>query len=95
MPYAQIIAIEKGRLVRNIVKDVSDPSGDVDVGRLTEEAARPFKDWIDVIAEADEEKLVRPNKGWPWIHRAKTTEPGSTDGDSRCDHDPSHLRCAH
>ena len=46
------------RLVRNIVKDDSGPSGDVDVGRLPEEAARPFKDWIDVMAwvEADEEK---------------------------------------
>ena len=47
-------------------------------------SARPFKDWIDVMAwvEADEEKLVRPNKGSVWIHHAKTTETGSTNGDS-------------
>ena len=84
VPYAQIIAIEKGQLVRNIVKDDSDPSGDVDVGRLPEESARPFKDWIDVMAwvEVDEEKLVRPNKGWLWIHHAETTENSSTGGDS-------------
>jgi hypothetical protein len=84
VPYAQIIAIVKGRLVRNIVKDDSDPSGDLDVGRLPEESTRPFKNWIDVMAwvEADEEKLFRPKKGWLWIHHAETTETGSTDGDS-------------
>ena len=72
VPYGQIIVIEKGRLVRNILKDESDPSDDVDVGQLPEEARRPLKDWIDVMAwvEADEEKLVRPKKGWLWIHRA-------------------------
>ena len=34
VPYAQIIAIENGRLVRNILKDESTASDDVDVGRL-------------------------------------------------------------
>jgi hypothetical protein len=81
VPYAQIIAIEKGRLVRNIIKDESNPSDDVDVGRLPEESKRPFQTWIDVMAwvEADEEKLVRPETGWLWIHHADT---GSTDGDA-------------
>jgi len=76
VPYAQIIVIEKGQLVRNVLKDESDPSDDVDVGRLPEESERPFKDWIDVMAwvEADEEKLVRPERGWLWIHRAERTE---------------------
>jgi|RhiMetdeSRZDD1v2_1073273.scaffolds.fasta_scaffold04627_3 hypothetical protein len=72
VPYAQIIAIEGGRLVRNILKDDSDPTDDVDVGRLPEEASRPFKDWTDVAmwVETDEEKLDRPEKGWLWIHRS-------------------------
>ena len=71
VPFAQIIAIEGGRLVRNILKDESDPSDDVDFGRLTQEATQPFKDWTDVAqwVEADEEKLNRPEKGWLWIHR--------------------------
>jgi hypothetical protein len=75
VPYAQIIAIEKGRLVRNIIKDESDPSDDVDVGRLPEESKQPFKDWIDVMGwvEADEEKLARPKEGWLWIHRLDPT----------------------
>jgi len=81
VPYAQIIAIEQGRLVRNIIKDESDPSDDVDIGRLPEELRRPFKDWVDVMAwvEADEEKLVRPEQGWLWIHQADT---GSTEADA-------------
>jgi hypothetical protein len=75
VPYAQIIAIENGRLARNIIKDESDPSDDVDVGRLPEESTRPFKDWTDVMAwvEADEEKFVPPKEGWLWIHRAPTS----------------------
>jgi hypothetical protein len=84
VPYAQIVAIDNGRLVRNIVKDDSDASDDVDVGRLPEEAAGPFQDWTEVMAwvEADEEKLVRPKQGWLWIHQAEATEPGSTDRDA-------------
>jgi hypothetical protein len=73
VPYAQIIVIENGRLVRNILKDESDPSDDVDIGRLPEEAEGSFKDWTDVMqwVETDEEKLVRPEQGWLWIHRAE------------------------
>jgi hypothetical protein len=76
VPYAQIIAIEQGRLVRNIIKDESDPADDVDVGRLPEESARPFESWVDVMAwvEADEEKLVPPKEGWLWIHQADPPE---------------------
>jgi hypothetical protein len=76
VPYAQIIAIEKGRLVRNIIKDDSDSADDVDVGRLPEESARPFESWVDVMAwvEADEEKLVPPKNGWLWIHQADPPE---------------------
>jgi hypothetical protein len=73
VPYAHIIAIENGQLVRNILKDEQEPGDDVDIGRLPEEAKRPFKDWVDVMGwvETDEEKLVRPDKGWLWIHRAE------------------------
>ena len=72
VPYGQLIVIEQGRLVRNILKDEADPSDDVDVGRLPEESARPFKNWTDVMmwVETDEEKLIRPKEGWLWIHRA-------------------------
>jgi hypothetical protein len=72
VPYAQLIMIEQGRLIRQYLQDEQDSSADVDFGRLPEEAKEPFGDWIDVMGwvEADEDKLVRPEKGWLWIHRA-------------------------
>jgi hypothetical protein len=72
VPYAQVMAIEGGRLVRNILKDESDPSDNVDVGRLQEESKQPFRDWTDVAmwVETDEEKLNRPEQCWLWIHRS-------------------------
>jgi hypothetical protein len=72
VPYAEVIVIEGGRLVRRYLQDVQDSSSDVDIGRLPEEAGQPFGDWIDAMAwvETDEEKLTRPKEGWLWIHRA-------------------------
>lgn len=72
VPYAQLILIEQGRLIRQYLQDEQDSSQDVDVGRLPEEAKAPFENWIDAMGwvEADEDKLVRPEKGWLWIHQA-------------------------
>jgi len=71
VPYAQLIMIEQGRLIRQYLQDEQDSSEDIDVGRLPEEANEPFADWTAVMAwvEADEEKLVPPERGWLWIHR--------------------------
>jgi hypothetical protein len=70
--YAQLLMVEQGRLIREYLQDEQDSSADVDVGRLPEEAKQPFGDWIKVMlwVEADEDKLVRPEQGWLWIHRA-------------------------
>ena len=76
IPYAQLLAIEQGRVRRQYLEDEQDPSEDLDVGRLPEEAPEegnePFTGWTDVMAwvEADEEKLGHPERGWLWIHRA-------------------------
>jgi hypothetical protein len=72
VPYAQLVVVEQGRLVRQFLQDEQDSSADVDDGRLPEEAARRLGDWLDAMAwvEADEEKLDRPEQGWLWIHRA-------------------------
>ena len=71
-PYAQLVMVEQGRLIRQYLQDEQDSSEDVDIGRLPEEAEKSFGDWIEVMewVEADEEKLVRPQQGWLWIHRA-------------------------
>jgi hypothetical protein len=72
VPYAELVVVEHGRLVRQYLQDEQDSSANVDVGRLPEEAGQPFGDWIDVMGwvEDDEEKLARPEQGWLWIHRA-------------------------
>jgi hypothetical protein len=72
VPYAELVAVEHGRLVRQFVQDEQDSSADVDVGRLPEEAKQPFADWMDVMGwvEEDFEELTRPEQGWLWIHRA-------------------------
>jgi hypothetical protein len=72
VPYAQLIVVERGRLVRQYLQDEQDASADVDVGQLPEEARHRFQNWIDVMGwvEDDETKLDRPEQGWLWIHRA-------------------------
>jgi hypothetical protein len=71
IPYAQVVVVERGQLVRQYLQDEQDSSADIDVGRLPEEAGQRFHDWVDAMAwvEADEEKLHRPADGWLWIHR--------------------------
>jgi hypothetical protein len=65
VPYAELVVAENGRLVRQYLEDEEDPSANVDVGRLPEEAGQPFGDWIEVMGwvEADEEKLARSEQG--------------------------------
>ena len=72
VPYTQLVVVERGRLVREFLKDEQDSSEDVNVGRLPEEAGRRLETWIDGAGwvEEDEEKLTRPEQGWLWIHRA-------------------------
>jgi hypothetical protein len=71
IPYAQLIVVERGRLVREFLQDDQDPSQDVNVGRLPGEAGEPLETWIDGArwVEEDELQLTRPEQGWLWIHR--------------------------
>lgn len=72
VPYAQLIVVERGRLVRQYLQDEQDSSADADVGQLPGEAKQRFESWVDVMGwvEEDEDKLDRPQQGWLWIHRA-------------------------
>jgi hypothetical protein len=72
VPYAQLMVIEGGRLVRQFLQDEQDESADVDVGQLPAEAKQRFQTWIDAMGwvEEDEAKLERPPQGLLWIHRA-------------------------
>jgi hypothetical protein len=72
VPYAQLIVVERGRLVREFLHDEQDSSEDVNVGQLPEEARERLETWIDGArwVEEDELKLTRPEEGWLLIHRA-------------------------
>jgi hypothetical protein len=72
IPYAQLVVVEGGRLVREFLQDEQDPSQNVNGGRLPEEAGKRMETWIDAMGwvEEDELKLTRPEQGWLWIHRA-------------------------
>ena len=74
IPYAELVVVSRGRLVRQVLKDEQDPSEDVDVGKLPEESKEPFVEWFDVMAwvEADEDTFERPDEGWLWIHRGES-----------------------
>ena len=71
IPYAQLIVVERGRLVREFLQDEQDSSDDVNVGQLPEETGKPLETWGDGVrwVEQDEHKLTRPEQGWLWIHR--------------------------
>jgi hypothetical protein len=40
--YGELVRVDAGKLVRQFLQDEQDPSADVDVGRLPEEAAEPW-----------------------------------------------------
>jgi hypothetical protein len=82
VPYARLVVVERGRLVREYLQDEQDSSHDVDVGRLLEEERQGFKNWIAVMVwiEEDEDKLTHPQQGWLWIHRS--TEPDTSQAES-------------
>ena len=67
--YAEIVVVENGQLVRQLLRDAEEPDADIDVGRLPQEAHGPLRDWNDAMSwvEADEERLTRPDEGLLWI----------------------------
>jgi hypothetical protein len=76
IPYAQLIVVESGRLVREFLQDEQDSSQDVNVGQLPEESRNRLETWIDGArwVEEDELTLTRPEEGWLWIHEVPERE---------------------
>jgi hypothetical protein len=69
--YGELVRVDAGQLVRRFLQDEQDPSANVDVGKLPEEAAQPFVNWTDVAKWVDEEvEELGSDQGWLWIHRA-------------------------
>jgi hypothetical protein len=71
IPYAELVVVEGGQLVRHFLEDEQEPSENVDVGRLPEEAVEPMTHWPDAAKWVDEkeESFTGRERGWLWIHR--------------------------
>jgi hypothetical protein len=68
--YGELVLVERGQLVRQFLQDEQDPSADVNVGRLPEEAEQRFVRWADVAQWVDEdEAFAVSDRGLLWIHR--------------------------
>ncbi len=70
VPYANLVVVEAGQVVRYFLADEQDPSENLDVGHLPEERKRPFADWVDVAAWIDADEPESQDRGWLWVHRA-------------------------
>jgi hypothetical protein len=70
--YGELVRVDAGRLVRQFLEDEQDPTADVNVGKLPEEAGQPIVHWTDVArwVEETEDAFMRSDRGWLLIHRA-------------------------
>lgn len=57
-PYGQLIVVRHGRVVREFLHDVQDPSQDVNRGRLELERTEPIDDWVDAARFVDGDDLA-------------------------------------
>ena len=68
--YGELVLVERGEVVRHFLQDEQDPSADVNVGRLPEEAQQRFVHWADAAAWVDEDEVFTvSDRGLLWIHR--------------------------
>ena len=58
VPYGQLIVVRHGRVVREFLHDLQDPSQDVNRGRLERERAEPIEDWVDAARFVDDDALA-------------------------------------
>ena len=68
--YGELVQVERGRLVRHVLRDEEDPGATIDIGRLPEESRQPMTDWTDIARWVDEKdaELTGRERGLLWIH---------------------------
>lgn len=79
--YGEFVRVDGGQLVRHFLQDEQDPSANLNVGALPNEADKPMSHWADVASWVDEEEegFTGGERGWLWIHRAEEIQtPGAT-----------------
>ena len=57
VPYGQLIVVREGRVVREFVHDLQDPSHNVNHGRLELERSTLIDDWVDAAWFVDSDEL--------------------------------------
>ena len=67
--YGEFVRVDRGQLVRQFLQDKQDPSADVNVGTLPEEAEQRFDRWPDVAKWVDEDEEFTVSDRGLWIHR--------------------------
>ena len=58
IPYGQLIVVQRGRVVREFLHDLQDPSNDVNRGRLEIERSKLIDDWVDAAWFVDSDELA-------------------------------------
>lgn len=58
VPYGQLIVVRHGRVVREFLHDVQDPSQNVNRGFLERERTEPIEDWVDAARFVDDDELA-------------------------------------
>lgn len=72
IPYGQLIVVRQGRVVREFLHDLQDPSNNVNRGRLELERATLIDEWVDAAWFVDSDELADrgANEGTLLLYRA-------------------------
>jgi hypothetical protein len=66
MPYAEMVVVREGKLVREFLDYPTSPQENVNWG-VSDSEYEPFKTWIDVAGFVDEDDLGFCEQGWLWV----------------------------
>lgn len=78
VPYGQLIVVREGRIVREFLHDLQDPSHNVNHGRLELERATLIDDWVDAAWFVDSDELAdeAADEGTLLLYRADDRSGG-------------------
>jgi hypothetical protein len=66
VPYAELIVVREGEVVREFADDPSTPEQNVNRG-VWESEKEPFRTWVNVARFVDEDDLGFCERGWLWV----------------------------
>jgi hypothetical protein len=66
VPYAELVVVRGGEVVREFLDDPSAPDQNVNRGVL-DSLGEPFETWVEVAGFVDGDKLGFCERGWLWV----------------------------